>query len=1042
MPDPFAAWLGKFLASQGAKRAGALLAGIRDKGLLASAAHAALRDAVLAQHPEDEPAPEATATSLALRELWSAPGSLPIGESPGGPLIERLLVGVEETFSVLARTPSPDGHGSQAAAFDLEFRRLAEDFVIFLMRRLETSNSQSLRELRKVLAEGLNELRHERLRESINALHMEQMRALDLQARALDRLSTLLTSGRVRSPDDCHRPELVPTSSTASGTSRPTAWNIPRLSQRMIGRTAACSALASSLTPGKPTVLTGTAGLGKSMLAASFAWQFRREREATIGWWIRAEDDQTLLQDYSALAQALNLPDPENLHKAARLAMSYLEDTDALFILVFDNARDARQIQAYIPGGQGVCVATSRTATGWLGRASVLRLDELDSGSAVGLLLELSGLADRAQAGEVVDVLGGNPLALENAARLTERMGWSFREYKARLEDAPEWALEQALDPTDQSIMRAMSTSIEQLSPHAKRLLSILAWLDPDSIPRPSIEGAKAENELDTDRVTLSEATGELLRVSLVKAVPERNSLWIHRVVQVVGRTLADRTVSIGSATRLILARWPADPEIPSQRALADELAAHVARVTGHGFKHDGASPHHADATLRLVQYYRVSGATRQAFDLAERLAQVLEGDSSLLPQLARLSLLRGRLRRYSAENVRDRWSWGVQRFQEGIDHARAGRVRDVEAEALMQLAYLQIQGGEAGEGLPSADQALAIGRELQDDCPRVLPTLLGLQVENLVRVGSYESAYRHASEMRSLVLELFPAAHPFRSYAENQLALASTRTSRYVQALEGYQRAVAESEQALGGRLTDALAIRYANLAWALLNLDRPEEGLEWALRAMEVSKKVGTPPNAFGLRYGYVAYALSLLGDPSADGAYEEVEEMARASGGAALATRLRMIARHLTRTGRPAEALAKLREAQSLIDSGTNMRIEYVDEIRRDLGEAEVLAGDKELGKRLLREALKILEGRAGPSHRATALARLKLAWAIQAEEPAEAVTLACRASQDLEGALGRTHRETREAVSLCRAFRQQLAGPDRSHEGDTGHNMGAS
>ncbi len=167
-----------------------------------------------------------------------------------------------------------------------------------------------------------------------------------------------------------------------------------------------------------------------------------------------------------------------------------------------------------------------------------------------------------------------------------------------------------------------------------------------------------------------------------------------------------------------------------------------------------------------------------------------------------------------------------------------------------------------------------------------------------------------------------------------------------------------------------------------------------------------------------------------------------MARASGGAALATRLRMIARHLTRTGRPAEALPKLREAQSLIDSGTNMRIEYVDEIRRDLGEAEVLAGDKELGKRLLREALKILEGRAGPSHRATALARLKLAWAIQADEPAEAVTLACRASQDLEGALGRTHRETREAVSLCRAFRQQLAGPGRSHEGDTGHNMGAS
>lgn len=1028
MPDPFSAWLGNFLASQGAKRAGVLLSEIKDEGLLAAAAHAALRDAVLVQQPEDEPAPEATATALALQELWSAPGSLPISKLPRDPLLKRLLVGLDETFGILTRTPSSDGGGTQAAAFRLDFHQLSEDFVIFLLRRLETSNSQRLRELWKVLAEGLNEVRQERLQGSIAALQAEQAYAFELQTRALDRVSTLLSSPRPTSREDSHSPALVPASSPVGGGSPPRAWNIPRLSQRMLGRNTALRTLASSVTAGKPTVLTGTAGLGKSMLAASYAWQLRKERNATIGWWIRAEDDQTLLQDFAALAKALLLPDPEDLDKAASMAIGHLEDADVDFIIVFDNARDAVRIQPYTPRGQGVCVATSRTATGWLGRTSVVRLDDLDSDAAIDLLMELSGLADARQAGDIVDVLGGNPLALENAARLTERMGWSFQEYKRHLEEAPDWTLNEALDPTEQSIMRAMSTSIEQLPGNATQLLSILAWFDPNSIPRYLIEGAAAEDELAADRAVLSHAAGELLRVSLVKAVPEQSSLWIHRVVQVVGRTLADKTASIGAAARLLVAQWPADPEIPSQRIVADELAPHAARVTSHGFTHHIGSADHAHLTIKLAHYYRVSGAMRQAFDLAERLAQDLECDSSRLVQLARLSLLRGQLRRFSSDVIADRWSWGSQRYQEALDLAGAGRVRDVYAEALMRLAYLQIQGGEATKGLSNADEALAISRELQDAHPRLFPTLLGLQVENLIRVGSYEDAYQRAVEMRTIVLELFPSAHPFRSYAENQLALASMRTNRFIQAFEGYERAVVEAEQALGGRVTDSLAIRYANLAWALLNLDRPQEGLEWALRAMEVSKKVGARPSAFGLRYGYVAYALSLLGDSSADGAYEEVEEMARASGAAALATRLRMVARHLVRTGRPAEALLKLREAQALIDSGANIRVEYIDEIRRDLGEAEVLAGDREFGKRLLREALKTLENRAGPSHRATALARLKLSRALETEAPAEAGLLACRAARDLKDALGLTHRETQEAIALCRELRQQSAASD--------------
>ena len=121
--------------------------------------------------------------------------------------------------------------------------------------------------------------------------------------------------------------------------------------------------------------------------------------------------------------------------------------------------------------------------------------------------------------------------------------------------------------------------------------------------------------------------------------------------------------------------------------------------------------------------------------------------------------------------------------------------------------------------------------------------------------------------------------------------------------------------------------------------------------------------------------------------------------------------MVAQHLTRTGRPEEALVKLREAQALLDAGTMVRVEYADEIKRDLGEAEARCGDRSTGERLLRQALRILEERSGPEHRATALARLKLARVVAATNPVEGAQLACRAARDLRSAVGEAHRETR-------------------------------
>lgn len=1017
MSDPFSSWFVTLLRSQSTKRIGRLLDAERDQRVLAALAEDALRRAISVQQPH-APSEWLTETERALRELWPSLGSLPIDESLDGSLLERLALGVRATFAVLVRMPSGVNGLSQAESFDLDFHQLSGDFVVFFLRALETATTQVAKDLREVLAEGANELRVDQLQVSLNNLSSQQ-------ALGFERLAALL-AGRPAPGTELATAAQRPLSFIPDRPSAPSrVWNIARLSQRLIGRGAAVQQLVRSLDESLPVVVTGTAGLGKSAVAAQCAWELRRTSDVTLGWTIRAEDEVTLLTDLGAFADALGLPDPEDLHKRAQLLVEYLEDFEApRYVLIFDNAGDARQLDGVIPRGPGLCIVTSRTATGWYGRATVAPLEDLERHASIELLCELSGLSNEAEAASVVDVLGGNPLALENAARLTERMGWTFLDYVSQLDKSPDWALGDAFAPAEHSILRAMSTSVEQLSPDARQLLSVLAWFDPDSIPRTLIEGADAEVEFGLSHVRLAQATAALVRLSLIKPVPERATFWMHRVVQVAGRMLPGPEYAVEAACRLLLATWPDDPESPDQRSQADELVPHLSRVAKHVLKKERISTGHAEAALALIQYYRVSGGTREAFDVAEQLAALLTKNPTLVAQRARTSLLRGNLRRHAAERMVDRFAWGLARYREAVDFSRAASVTELEAEALMRFAYLRIQTGQIETGLPDAEAALNIGR--REPNQRLLPTLLGLHVENLIRIGQYDRAYNLAVEMQAVVLDRYPAPHPIRSYAENQLAMASIRTNRHAAALEGYRRAVEEAHRALGSRVTDFLAIRYGNLAWSLLNMDRPEEALYWARRAIDVSTKVGSQPSALGVRYGHVAHALSLLRDSAADSMYRELEDMARASGPAGLASRLRMFARHLVRNGDPELALVKLREAQELVDSDASMRVEYVDEIRRDLGEAEALAGDPRVGVKLLREALQAFEQRAGLDHRSTALTRVKLARAIANSNPKEAAELACRGARELQAALGAVHSETRDAVSLCLRLTTRSSG----------------
>ena len=95
--------------------------------------------------------------------------------------------------------------------------------------------------------------------------------------------------------------------------------------------------------------LTGTPGVGKSVLAASYAWACQHARWPVVAW-IAAESEEQILAGLAALAERLGKRSADdNAHTAASRAKNWLAAADRPCLVVFDNAADPALIRRWCP---------------------------------------------------------------------------------------------------------------------------------------------------------------------------------------------------------------------------------------------------------------------------------------------------------------------------------------------------------------------------------------------------------------------------------------------------------------------------------------------------------------------------------------------------------------------------------------------------------------------------------------------------------------------------------------------------------------------
>lgn len=270
------------------------------------------------------------------------------------------------------------------------------------------------------------------------------------------------------------------------GLARPVPAELPPAAPGFVGRERELQVLdrlsgdPGDGATGPLAVVTGTAGVGKSALATTWAHRVAhafpdgqlyaplRGFDAERAPLAPAEALTSMLKALGVAADAI----PVDLDDRAALYRSLLADRQVLVLL--DNARDSDQVRPLLPGAtRSVVVVTSRRRLDGLvvrSGARVLPLETLPTETAVQLIDRAgapSGSASEpAATRQLADLCGGLPLALRIAsARLAANPGRRVTDLVHELADERDRLHGLDIDDADTSVRRAFDISYRDLPP-------------------------------------------------------------------------------------------------------------------------------------------------------------------------------------------------------------------------------------------------------------------------------------------------------------------------------------------------------------------------------------------------------------------------------------------------------------------------------------------------------------------------------------------------------------------------------------------------
>jgi tetratricopeptide (TPR) repeat protein len=603
--------------------------------------------------------------------------------------------------------------------------------------------------------------------------------------------------------------------------------NVPiRVPEHFLGRDDALAKIDEALASKKGrvaiTALHGLRGVGKSTLAAAYAERHRDKYRAT--WWIRAQTDSTMRADLVALGVRLEwVPADANEEPALAMVMERLRDEGEGVLLIFDNAIEPNTLNSYLPRGGAAHVLVTSNARNWRGIAAPVEIDVWPKEVGADYLTARTGREkERKAAIALSEMLGGLPLAHEQAAAYCERLDISLGEYLQRFEKTPAKMLDAERDAPSGyglTVAKTFELAIEQASklhPAAEQLIVYVGMLAPEPIPLFLFPEAREKFGEPLASALADDGLDEVVAALLTFALADRETIpderdpvitteciRLHPLVrQVAAERWSNeaRGEARGKLIEAIAGVYPAkiwrDPQTWPRVRRLDSLA--LALVAGAIALPKGVEARSADLLTYAGQYRHHALAdyagARPYYERALTIREEVLGTDNLytaasLSGLARLLEEQGD---FAAARPRYERALRITEKVLGPDHPET-------ATTLSNLgALLQEQGDFAG-ALPLLERDLAISEKvLGPGHPDTATSLSKLAQLRYVQ-GDLTSARALGERALSIREKALGPQHPQTAVSLNNLASVLRRLGDLKAARTLSERALAIYENVLG---------------------------------------------------------------------------------------------------------------------------------------------------------------------------------------------------------------------------------------------------
>ena len=254
------------------------------------------------------------------------------------------------------------------------------------------------------------------------------------------------------------------------------------------------------------SALQGLGGVGKTQTALEYAYRHGLEYSAIF--WIAAETEEQVVASFLQIAGTLLLPEREdNDQQRVIVAVQRWLSTHGQWLLIWDNVEDLTILQRFLPATRsGAILLTTRyQPLGTLARClNLLPMEEeegllfllrrakvlsLDEASEQVHQLAIQAPAQYAAAWELVSILGGLPLALDQAGAYLDETRSGLPTYldlfRTRQDALLQRRGEGIHDHPDSvsTTFRLSITIATRRHPAVRALLQVCALLQPDAIP-------------------------------------------------------------------------------------------------------------------------------------------------------------------------------------------------------------------------------------------------------------------------------------------------------------------------------------------------------------------------------------------------------------------------------------------------------------------------------------------------------------------------------------------------------------------------------